>query len=209
MAGPLAGTSQVGVRPAAKTQSRPATKAPHSRRPPEAEGHARGDGREADDFDRNEEARGLLGRMLEGRREGEPVLDLLQRAVHQLVREGHVFVKFNRSVSTFWRTVEASEALQAYVREMRSDSDAALAEALAAESGARTVDASARLLAGILVTGWLMAYGEALRRQRAGESAEAARRAFLALVDRGFDAARTVAAGTPYAEAPGARRRGK
>ena len=50
-------------------------------------------------FDRNEEARGLLGSVLEGRREGEPVLDLLQRAVHQLAREGHVFVKFTSSVS--------------------------------------------------------------------------------------------------------------
>jgi AcrR family transcriptional regulator len=160
-------------------------------------------------FDRNEEARGLLGRVLEGRREGEAVLDLLQRAVHQLAREGHVFVKFSRSVSTFWRTVEASDALRAYVREMRADADAALAEVLAGEGGARAVDASARLLAGILVTGWLMAYGEAIRRQRAGESAEAASRAFLALVDRGFDAARAVAAGTPYAQAPGPRRRRK
>ncbi len=160
-------------------------------------------------FDRNEEARGLLGSMLEGRREGEPVLDRLQRAVHQLAREGHVFVTFTRSVSAFWRTVEASDALRAYVREMRADADAALAEVLAGESGGRAVDANARLLAGILVTGWLMGYGEAIRRQRAGESAEAARRAFLALVDRGFDAARAVAAGTPYARAPGARRRRK
>jgi AcrR family transcriptional regulator len=159
-------------------------------------------------FDRNEEARGLLGSVLEGRR-GEPVLDRLQRAVHQLAREGHVFVKFTRSVSIFWRTVEASDALQAYVREMRGDAEAAVAEVLAGEGGARAVDANARLLAGILVTGWSVAYGEAIRRQRAGESAEAATRAFLALVDRGFDAARAVAAGTPYAQAPGARRRKK
>ena len=160
-------------------------------------------------FDRNEEARGLLGSVLEGRREGEPVLDLLQRAVHHLAREGHVFVRFTRSVSTFWRTVEASDALQAYVREMRGDAEAAIAELLAGESGARAVDADARLLAGILVTGWWMAYGEAIRRRRAGESAEAARGAFLALVDRGFDAARAVAAGTPYAQARGASRRRK
>jgi len=157
-------------------------------------------------FDRNEEARGLLAGVLEGRREGEPVLDLLRRAVHELAREGHVFVKFNRKVSSFWRTVEASDALRAYVREMRSDAEAALAAAIAAESGGRAVDANARLLAGIVVTGWAMAYAEAMRRQRAGESAEAAGRAFLEVVDRGFGAARAAAVGTSYAPARGARR---
>ena len=159
-------------------------------------------------FDRNEEARGLLAGVLGSRREGEPVLDRLQRAVHELAREGHVYVRFNRNVSTFWRTVEASHALRTYVRAMRADADTALAEALAGERGARAVDANARLLAGIVVTGWSVAYGEAIRRQRAGESAEATTRAFLALVDRGFAAARA-AAGPREAKATGTRRRKK
>ncbi|MDB4943268.1 MAG: transcriptional regulator, TetR family [Labilithrix sp.] len=158
-------------------------------------------------FDRNEEARGLLASVLEGRRDEEPVLDVLQRAAHQLAREGHVFAKLTRAVSAFWRTVEASAALQAYVREMRSEADAALAEALASAAGQGAVDATARLVAGILVTGWWTAYAEGLGRQRAGHPAEAIRAAFLALVDRAFDAARAAAAGTPYAGAPGARSR--
>ncbi len=151
-------------------------------------------------FDRNAEARELLDRVLAGRREEEPALDLLQRAVHQLVRERHVYVKFTRAVSTFWRTVEASPALQTYVREMRADAETAVANAIAGASGsggAGAVDAHARLLAGIVVTGWRVAYGEAIRRQRGGASSEVASRTFLALVDRSFNAARAASVGTP------------
>jgi len=160
-------------------------------------------------FDRNEEARGILCRVLEGRKQGEPALELLQRAVHQLAREGHVFVKFTRGVSTFWRTVEASDALQAYVREIRGAAEVTIAELIATESsGGRKIDPTARLLAGIFVTGWKTGYGEAIRRQRAGASAEAAKRVFLAVIDQAFVAAAAVAAGTRYSYRSNALRAG-
>lgn len=158
-------------------------------------------------FDRNEEAKEILARFVAGRRAREPLLDLLQRSVHELAREGHTFVKFTRDVAVFWRTVQGSGALQAYVREMRADAEVTIAELIAEEAGGRQIDPTARLLAGICVTGWQIAYGEAMRRQRAGASAEAAKRVFLAVVDQAFVAAAAVAAGTPYARAPASRRR--
>ncbi|MEO7112608.1 MAG: TetR/AcrR family transcriptional regulator [Polyangiaceae bacterium] len=151
-------------------------------------------------FDRNEEARQVLDRVIAGRRKGESVLDLLQRAAHQLARERHVFATFTRGVSTFWRAVEASDALQAYVREIRGDAEMTIAELIARETGGRQIDPTARLLAGIFVTGWQTAYNEAIRRQRAGASAEKAKRVFLTVVDQAFVASAAVAAGTPYAQ---------
>jgi len=152
-------------------------------------------------FDRNDEAKEILARFVAGRRGGESILDLLRRAVHELACEGHVFAKFTRVVSTFWRTVEGSDALQAYVRKMRAEAEATIAEVIAQESRSTQIDPTARLLAGIFVSGWQAAYAEALRRQRAGASAEAAKRVFLALIDQAFVGAAAVAAGTPYARA--------
>ena len=110
----------------------------------------------------------MLAQLVAGRRAGEPILDLLKRSVHELAGTRHPFIRFTRVVVSFWRTVEGSAALEAYVREMRAGAEVAIAELIAKEIGGPHIDAIARLLAGIVVTGWQTAYGEAMRRQRAG-----------------------------------------
>src|SRR5580698_2640342 len=91
-------------------------------------------------FDRNEEGRGILEEAFARRGKKESPLDVLHRQALALVAEKHTFARFSAAVSRFWRTVEKSNALQAYVRETREEAELAIAEALARSVGASSHD---------------------------------------------------------------------
>jgi hypothetical protein len=78
--------------------------------------------------------------------------------------------------------------LQARLREIGDEA----VEALAGELAGPKVDGAARLAAGMFVLAWRTAYGEAIRVFERTGSAKKASAAFLALIDRGFAAARTL-----------------
>lgn len=149
-------------------------------------------------FDRNEEGRALLEEAFGRRKPKESPLAALHHQALALVARRHTFTRFSAGVSTFWRTVENSDALRAYVRETREDAEVAIAEALARSVGAASDDANARLLAAIVVGAWATAYREALRRQRAGDAATKVTRTFVVLLGRGLAAAEMAARGTLY-----------
>lgn len=149
-------------------------------------------------FDRDEESRELLREALRERRKGTSPLEALRALVRRLIEEKHPFAKFDAGVAGFWKTVTDSAALTVRAREMRGELERDLAELLVTTAGARKDDARAMLVAAMLASAWTVAYAEGLRRVRAGESGLRARKAFEALLERGF---RSVAAGfadTPY-----------
>lgn len=149
-------------------------------------------------FDRDEESRELLRQALLERRKGTSPLAALRGLVRRLLEEKHPFAKFDAGVASFWKTVTDSAALTMRAREMRGELERDFAELLVSSTGSRKNDPRATLLAGMIASAWTVAYAEGLRRVRAGESGGRPRKAFLALLERGF---RSVAAGfadTPY-----------
>jgi AcrR family transcriptional regulator len=149
-------------------------------------------------FDRNEEGRALLEEAFAQRGKKESPLGAIHRQALALVERRQTFTRFSAGVSSFWRIVEKSDALRAYVRETREEAETALAEALARSVGAASHDPVARLIAALVVGAWSTAYREALRRQRAGDSAAKVTRTFVELFERGIAAAQVAARGTPY-----------
>ena len=74
---------------------------------------------------------------------------------------------------------------------MREIGDEAVDD-LAVELGGGKADGATRLITGMIVLTWRTAYSEALRVLEGGGSAKKANAAFLALIDRGFAAARAM-----------------
>ena len=142
-------------------------------------------------FDRTDDARQLLREALAARGRQSPIATLRALA-HDLVEKGHPVTKMNRDVAANWRVVTDSPALRARAFDLLEELERALAEMLAASVGAPADDPLARLLATMLLATWRVAFGDALREKRP-------RMDFLALLDRGFAAARAAARGTVYA----------
>ena len=146
-------------------------------------------------FDREGEAEALIAAALANRATGEAPLTVLHRLVRTLIEHGHPFTRVTPGVVHFWNTVRKSPALSARGRELRNEFAEWLAKALAETIGRPGVDAHARLAADILVSTWIVAYGEALnRRARPGDT----RAVLVELVERGFSGTAAALAGTPY-----------
>jgi AcrR family transcriptional regulator len=148
-------------------------------------------------FDRDEEIQALLRKALAERGRRGP-LAALRTLLDDLLDEQSGFVKLNPRVARYWKTVRDSPALRARAREINDELERDLAAMLAASVDAPPRDATARLLAGMLLATWRVAFREALHTQRS-KTAAAAREALVAVIDRGFVAARAAARGTPYA----------
>lgn len=139
-------------------------------------------------LDRQDDVGQLLREALDGKPKGEAPVDALRRLVERLHHEKHPFARIDAQTVGWWRVVTASPSLEARLREIGDEAVETLAVALA---GAK-VDGAARLLAGMVVLAWRTAYGEAIRVFERTGSAKKASAAFLALVDRGFAAARAL-----------------
>lgn len=141
-------------------------------------------------LDRQAEVKPLLRAALSPKRRGPAAIDALRALVERLAEQKHPFARVDKQTVAFFRVVGASASLKARLREFEDEA----AAALAAELAEREPDAEQRLVAAMLVLTWRTAYAEAIGVLERGGSAKKANAAFLALIDRGFAAARYLAA---------------
>lgn len=140
-------------------------------------------------LDREDDVKVLLREALGGRRKSEPPIDALRRLVDRLSEQKHPFARIDGQTVGWWRVVRASASLKARVREIGDEA----VEGLAIELAGPKPDGVARLVAGMIVLTWRTAYAEAIRVFERGGSVKKANAAFMALIDRGFSAARKMA----------------
>lgn len=148
-------------------------------------------------FDRSDDAQKLVRDALVNRGRRSP-LAALRALAHALVEQRHPLVRVNPVVAVFWKVVAQSPALRARTRELSEELERDLGKMLVDSIGAPADDATARLVAALLLGAWRVAFREALRCQRSARAAST-REVFLDLLDRGFTAASAAARGTPYA----------
>jgi len=149
-------------------------------------------------FDREQEGNELVERALLERGPRVSPLAALRALALRLQAEKHPFAKMTDGVAAFWRTVDRSPALRARSHELRAEMEATLPRLLAKAVGRGEPDVDAKLVASVLLAGWLTAYREALRLQRAHEKRAVVDRVLSQLIERAFDVAESAAAGTPY-----------
>jgi len=114
-----------------------------------------------------------------------------------LTQQNSTFPLFTKTQALV-ETSLASETLKARARQMRDDFVHALAAVLAEEVGRAQADAEAYLGATLIASTWSVAFVRAHDLLRGTGGAEAARRMFLTLIDRGFTGTRAALSGTPY-----------
>jgi AcrR family transcriptional regulator len=141
-------------------------------------------------LDREDEVKLLLHEALVQRPKGQSPTDALRRLVDRLNEQKHPFARVDSQTVAWWRVVAASPSLLARLREIGDEA----ALGLAVELAGPQPDGVTRLVAGMIVLTWRTAYGEAIRAFERGASAKKANAAFIAVIDRGFAAAHTIAA---------------
>jgi AcrR family transcriptional regulator len=152
-------------------------------------------------FDREQEGNELVERALLERAPHVSPLGALRALARRLQEERHAFAKMTDGVVAFWRTVDESPALSARTHELRAEMEAALPGLLAKAIGRAEPDVDAKLVGSVLLAGWLTAYREARRLQRAHEKRAVVDNALGQLIERAFDVAEAAARGTPYGSA--------
>ena len=150
-------------------------------------------------FDREQEGLELLRLTLLKRARGISPLAALHTAARKLQAERHPFAKMTDGIVGFWRTVADSPSLRARTNEIRAELEATFPPLLAASVGLAEPDVATCLVSNVLIAGWLTAYREALRLQRAHQKRHTVDREFSRLIDRAFEIAEVAARGTPYA----------
>lgn len=137
-------------------------------------------------LDREAEAKQLLSQALRERPPGQSPIDALRGLVARLHEQKHPFARIDRHTVAWWHVVAASASLRARLREIGDE----VVDGLARELAGAEADGSARLVAGIIALTWRTAYGEAITVVERGGSAKKANAAFLAMIERGFAAAK-------------------
>jgi AcrR family transcriptional regulator len=150
-------------------------------------------------FDRDEEGREALRAALRERVAGVPPVETLRLLAHRMVAEQRPYLRFSADSQGFVETIEGSETLKARARAIRNEIWQMVAVELAAGAGRQPEDPDAQLAAGLLSATWTVALIQGHRVYRQTRDAEAARAAFLALVDQGTVGLNAALAGTPYA----------
>ncbi|GBD46848.1 TetR family transcriptional regulator [Methylopila sp. Yamaguchi] len=143
-------------------------------------------------FDREDEGRMLAEEALLDRGEGVAPINALHALIHRLAEERHPFAWFDIRTARFRRTMNASPALSARAREILDELARDIARMLAREAGERAARPRTRLAASMLVAAWSVAQEEGHGTfSRSGRS-DAARAAFLSVIDSAFAAARVI-----------------
>jgi AcrR family transcriptional regulator len=130
-------------------------------------------------FDRQDEVVHRLARAVDARRPGESPAAAVRRAFVEALERDEPTLGLSPDVTAFWRTVEASPALQARLRLMAEQTEALLAAKLAelAEvGGAAGDDPAPRLLAAAIAGVDRALHAEIRRRIQAGEDPAEVRR---------------------------------
>lgn len=150
-------------------------------------------------FDRDEEGREALRAALRERVAGVSPVETLRLLAYRMVEEQRPYLRFSADSQGFVETIEGSETLKARARAIRNEIWQMVAVELAAGAGRQPEDPDAQLAAGLLSATWTVALIQGHRVYRQTRDAEAARAAFLALVDQGTVGLNAALAGTPYA----------
>lgn len=149
-------------------------------------------------FDRNEEGREAVRDALRRRDQTISPIETLRLLAHRLVAEQTPYLEFSSGSQDFIKTVEQSETLKARARAIRDELAQLVAESLAECSEKDLDDPDAHLAAGLLMATWTVAFLQAHRIFRKTRDAEAAKEAFLAMVDKGTRGVKAAMADTPY-----------
>ena len=126
-------------------------------------------------FDRQDEVVQRLPAVVRAREPGESAVAALRRAFLAELDRNEATLGLNPGMAEFWRVVEESAALQARLRQMRDQTEAALAEALRSATGATAEDPMPRIAAALLVAADSALHAEIRRRVRAGETPDSVR----------------------------------
>lgn len=149
-------------------------------------------------FDRNEEGREAVRDALRRRDQTISPIETLRLLAHRLVAEQTPYLEFSSGSQDFFKTVEQSETLKARARAIRDELAQLVAESLAECSEKDLDDPDAHLAAGLLMATWTVAFLQAHQIFRKTRDAEAAKEAFLAMVDKGTRGVKAAMADTPY-----------
>ena len=141
----------------------------------------------------------MLRDALQQRDPGVAPIEALRRLAHRLVADQSPYVDFSARSQGFIATIESSETLKARARAIRDELAQDMTVALAGCVGRDPADPTAYLAAGLLLATWSVAFIQAHRTFRQTQDTEAAKAAFLALVDQGSIGLKAAMAGTPYA----------
>jgi AcrR family transcriptional regulator len=152
-------------------------------------------------FDREQEAHDLAFDTVRSRPTDLSPIQALGALAHHMVDRPQGDFPLFAATRTFVETAQASEALKARARQMRDDFVRALAGVLADATSRPKDDADGHLAAGLIAAAWSTAFLQAHAALSATGDVEAAKRLFLALIDRGVSGTHAALAGTPYVDA--------
>jgi AcrR family transcriptional regulator len=149
-------------------------------------------------FDREQEVRDVAFDAISSREPGMSPISALGQLAHRIIEQRYPSFPLFTDTRTFVETALASEALKARARQMRDDFIGALAEVLADAAHRPRDDAEAFLAAALIASTWSTAFIRADALLSETGDADAAKRTFLTLIDRGIAGTHAALAGTPY-----------
>jgi AcrR family transcriptional regulator len=150
-------------------------------------------------FDRDEEIREMLREALRKRDPRSAPIATLRLLANRLIAERSPYLEFSAQSRGFVKTIEGSETLKARARAIRDELAEVVSVALTESVGREPTDPVAHLTAGLLLALWTVALVQAHQTYRQTSDVDAARAAFVALIDRGTLGIEAAVAGTPYA----------
>jgi AcrR family transcriptional regulator len=150
-------------------------------------------------FDLDEQGRDVLRDAMRQRDPHVGPIEALRLLAHRLVAEERPYMEFSALSQGFIETIERSESLKARARAIRDEIAQVVTVGLSEGAGRDPADPAAHLAANLLLATWSVAFLQAHRTFRRGRDTEAARAAFLAIVDQGTIGLKAAMAGTPYA----------
>jgi AcrR family transcriptional regulator len=149
-------------------------------------------------FDRDEEGREILRVALRACDPRVAPIETLRLLAHWLVAEQSPYFSFSAAGQAYIETIEGSETLKARARAIRDELAQVVTVALSECVGREPTDPDAHMAAGLLLATWTVAFIQAHRTFRQRRDAEAAKAAFLAIVEKGTIGIKAAMAGTPY-----------
>jgi AcrR family transcriptional regulator len=151
-------------------------------------------------FDREQEMHDMAFDAIRSRAPNRSPIQALGDLAHHMVDRPMEGFPLFTATRAFVETAQASEALKARARQMRDDFVRALADVMADAAGRPHNDGDGLLAAGLIAAAWSTAFLRAHSELAETGDVEAAKRIFLALINRGVAGTSTALEGTPYAE---------
>ncbi|MTE16600.1 TetR/AcrR family transcriptional regulator [Nocardia aurantiaca] len=140
-------------------------------------------------FDRQDEVANRLAQAVREREQGESAAAAIRRAFLDRMRRDEPTLGLSPGATAFWRMIDESPALQARLRRLGEQSEAALAEALAEATNTSPEDPTARLAAAALAGLDRALHAEIRRATLMGADPDTVRATVIRAATEGFDAA--------------------